>query len=381
MTHQVLLKDLLIDFLLDSPYYGYLAAKVEFCEDLSVTTTKMRFKSSPSLHYNPEWLDNLTYDEQKGAIIHELLHLAFLHFYRRDGRDQGLWHMACDIAVSEFMDPDLLNPDIMTAQLLFIESALRLPSKKTAEDYYDYLLNIDEDIDCSYADGKVTITFNQEHVFTKDLLEEMQAGDVASYALIDQLTNIQTASFSEGVIPDHLGTHTEDVYRPHKVNWRNILKKFLTGQGRIITRKSYKRQSRRYDNLPGSKRYSGVKVLLAVDESASVSNKDVAAFHKELLRINRITSTNITAVRFDSTCSTPMPLQQFIQEASRQRRGGTDFRPVFELADQLKMPLVILFTDGEGQAPEQVKQKVLWVITNGGRVPASYGTEVTYSEE
>lgn len=370
----------MMDLLLDNPYFGYLAAKATFLEDDHIETTKTFFKQGIQVHYNPHWLKAQTTPHQKGALSHELLHLAFLHQYRRDGREPALWHMACDIAVSQFLPSPLIHEAIMTAREVFITSALRLPEKATAEVYYDLLTNIDETIDQSYNKGKAEIRFNKDTFFNMDLLEDIQKDDVQALAMIDELARLQHTSYGEEPIASALGAYTETIYESVKVNWRNILKQFLSGQGRVIKRKSYKRQSRRYAASPGSKRSVGLRALVAIDESASVSNKEVASFHKELIRINGITGTNLTAVRFDSTCSDPMSLQQFLHQGQRQKRGGTDFRPVFDMADQLKLPLVILFTDGQGQAPDQVNQHVLWVLTGNGKAPANYGMAVRFNE-
>jgi hypothetical protein len=37
------------------------------------------------------------------------------------------------------------------------------------------------------------------------------------------------------------------------------------------------------------------------------------------------------------------------------------------------MSLLIIFTDGEGIAPTEVNQKVLWMLAKGGKKPAAYG--------
>ena len=211
-------------------------------------------------------------------------------------------------------------------------------------------------------------------------MEEVAGDGLEIKSLVDELTLVQIAADAEDGMEKSLLEQTEAIYRPYKVNWRNVLKRFLAGQGRIHTRKSYKRQSRRYEDLPGSKRSVGVRALVAVDESGSVSDEEVAAFHKELIRINGINGADITAVRFDSACSEPMPLARFVSENKRERRGGTDFRPVFEMADRMKIPMVIVFTDGEGEAPTSVQQKVLWVLTSRGRLNVDYGIKVKFQE-
>ncbi len=374
----LMMKEILLDLLIESPYYGYLAGKVRFVEDTSVKKIRTSFDSAPVVTYNPNWFTSLDEHLKKGAVVHELLHLGLLHFYRRDGREPILWHLACDIAISELMPREQVHDEIVTLDTIYRELALILPPKSTAEDYYDHLSDNETKVDFEYKTGHTEVVFESGKRAETEPLEEMDRTDLNLQALIDELTSIQIAAQSEDALDADLSQKTETAYKGFKLNWRNVLKRFLTGQGRVTTRKSYKRQSRRFDDLPGTKRSIGIRALVAVDESGSVSDGDVADFHKELLRINGINSAHITAVRFDTTCSEPVPLSRFVSENKRLRRGGTDFRPVFALADQLKVPLVILFTDGAGEAPRVVNQKVLWILTGGGKAPVDYGLSIKY---
>jgi len=361
-----MIKEILIDLLVERPFFGYLAGKVNYVADDSIETMKTEFGQNVRTTYNPLWLKGLSPDRQRGAVLHELMHLGLLHFFRREGRDPNTWHMACDLAVGSLMEEAELTGDFLTTQALYLDMGVHLPSKKSAEFYYEQLLDHEDQVDFDYKCGA---------------LEEPGKNNLQIQALIDELANIQSATISEGALDESLGSLTEVAFSGYKVHWRTLLKQFLSGQGRVTRRKSYKRQSRRFDDLPGSKRSIGVRALVAVDESGSVSNEDVRAFHQELLRINGINNAHITALRFDTTCSEPVPLKQFVAENKRDKRGGTDFRPIFEVADRLRMPLVVVFTDGMGEAPARVNQKVLWVLTKGGRMPADYGTAIGYMED
>lgn len=42
------------------------------------------------------------------------------------------------------------------------------------------------------------------------------------------------------------------------------------------------------------------------------------------------------------------------------------------------MQLLIVFTDGEGTAPSEANQKVVWLLPKGGKKPAAYGHCVTF---
>ncbi len=118
---------------------------------------------------------------------------------------------------------------------------------------------------------------------------------------------------------------------------------------------------------------------MALDESGSIPDSVVDIYLKELKEINRITGVSIMVTRFDTHCSEPEPLNRFILNKGREKQGGTDFRPIFEMADKTKIPLVIIFTDGDGKVPHRVSQKVLWVLTGGGKNPADFGQEIFFT--
>ncbi len=373
-----MMRDVIIDLLIESPYYGYLANRVRYQEDKSVVTILTSFEQGPIMKYNPDWLNTYNKLQRKGILVHELLHLALLHFLRRDGREAIRWHLACDLAISELMDPDLVEQTKLTTQAMFVETGLVMPSKARAEVYYEFLEDNEEQIDYSYDSKKQTITFEDGKSYQSGKLEEIKEMDIHSRAMVDELSRVQVASQSEDALNGLLSDVTEMVYSAYKVNWHHVLKRFLSGQGRVLKHKTYKRVSRRFEDLLGNKRSTGLKAMVAVDESGSISNQDIEAFYQELVRIHGIQHADIQVVRFDTTCSKPVALQQFLIEKRRTKRGGTDFRPVFELADQMKIPLLVFFTDGDGEAPISSRQKVLWVLTNDGRQPAKYGTSIKF---
>lgn len=376
-----MIQDLITDLLIDNPFYGYLAAKVLLRPDDATERMTTVFNGGPILLYNETWFYALSPAHQRGVLKHELLHLALLHAHRREGRKAALWHLACDIAVNELTPEKERLDDLITLQRLFRTTGLLLPGKSTAEVYYSQLMKHPDAFTFNDTAQSTYVDFASGAPCYLGPLEDMPKNDLMVQALIEELTTIQVTTQKENSLPTGLSEKTEALYSPYKINWRGVMKRFLSGQGRILTRKSYKRQSRRYDDFPGKKRSVGVRALVAVDESGSISNAQVAGFYDELLKINGINHADITAVSFDSGCSDPMPLSKFVADSGRKRRGGTDFRPVFDVADRLKLPLVILFTDGDGTAPVSVNQRVLWVLTEGGRPPADYGIAIHYRED
>lgn len=209
---------------------------------------------------------------------------------------------------------------------------------------------------------------------------ETDASEVSTRAAKSLITELIAQAGSEGEIPAGIGDSLNEIYNTSEVNWRNVLKRFLTGKGRVKVRKTCKKVSRRFDDLPGSKRSIGTSALVALDESGSISDKQVMKFFDEMLEIKRITGADIRITQFDTACTNPVPIDMYIRKKARVKNGGTDYHPVFQLADKLHIPHLIIFTDGEGPAPDSANQKVLWVLTGGGKIPADFGYSVTFDE-
>lgn len=377
MTGEQILSKLLIE----NPYYGYLAGKIRFKTHDSVMRMRITFEEVPTIIYNEEWFTSLKNQEQVGVVVHQLLHIALLHFYRRDGREVMLWNVAADIAVTEFMPEYPIIDDIVTRQAASREIGVFMEPARDAEYYYDVLMSAEDMISFTNEKGEATVIFEGGKSYYSEILEEMPPSDLGSESIVQTLSEVQSSASDESAIHEGLLPYLDEAYKAYQINWRSVLKQFLSGHGRIRTRKSYKRQSRRFEDLPGTKRSVGLQALLAIDESGSISDHEVDVFRKELVRINQIVTDDILVVRFDTECTEPVSLKQFVSDHKREKGGGTDFRPVFELADELKIRNVILFTDGDGAAPDQVQQRVLWVLTNKGKAPADYGISVKFTED
>ena len=372
------IQDVIVKLLIEQPFYGYIAASVSTVETDQLPTIKMASIPELIIYYNPVWFDGLSTQHKMGTVLHELLHVILLHQYRRGGRELILWSTACDMAVNEILPAQYIIEEAATVERIEKKLKLSLERNKNAEYYYDIISDMEEFISFTAIEGdNILISEGGKQLKVQKLSE-----DTASSSEISALKNNLAQNYSEieaeGEIPTGLEDGINEVYRDIKIDWRVILKRFLTGRGKMITRKSYKRQSRRYDDLPGTKRSVGVNALIAIDESGSISDTLVKEFYHELSEISKITGTSMVVTRFDTSCSEPVPLNTFMIDNKRAKRGGTDFRPVFQLADERKIPLVIIFTDGDGEAPENVNQNTLWVLTKNSKKPARYGSVINF---
>lgn len=372
------IQEVMIKLLTLQPLYGFVAASVSTVATDKIETIRMASIPELIIYYNPNWFASLSNNHKLGVVLHELLHVILLHQYRRGNRQILPWSVACDMAVNEMLSDNYLKPDAATVERISKTAGLRLEKNQNVEYYYEKITEMEDLLGFTYIEGDSILIFEGKDSLKVQKISEETASDMEINALKSNMAQTLSDAKSEAELFGSMDDRIEEIYRDLQMDWRVILKRFLTGRGRMITRKSYKRQSRRYEELPGTKRSIGVDALIAIDESGSISDHLVNEFYEELREINKITGTNMMVTRFDTECTQPVPLRSFTVSSKRMKRGGTDFRPVFRLADEQKIPLVIIFTDGDGEAPTSANQNTLWVLTKNAKRPAEFGCFLSF---
>lgn len=377
----MIMNKLIISLLLRKPYFGYILSTLRIEQSASVKEMELITGPAVRLVYNPLWLESLDESAAFGAILHELLHIILLHPVRRGARDRKIWALAGDMAVNENIEPSLLPPGYVTVELINREVNCRLERGKSAEYYYERILEEIPPVSLNMLqrENDLILRFPDSEDITVKMHEEKDLSEINNKAVQCAMEEITRQAAEEGEIPGNLLGQLQTIYSSVDVNWRNVLKKFLAGKGRMEIRKTVRRVSKRFDDMPGSKRRKGLQALIAIDESGSISNVDISAFYKELRIIKRVTRADMQVTRFDTECTAPVPLERYLKIRDRQKRGGTDFRPLFKMADRRADRLVIVFTDGEGLQPPSVKQKVLWVLTGKNIKEPPFGETVRFA--
>jgi Uncharacterized protein conserved in bacteria len=372
--------EIVVKLLIEQPFYGYVASSVSIIESDNIADIRMASIPELVIYYNPVWFETLSDQHKMGAVLHELLHVILLHQYRRGDREIILWSVACDMAVNELLPEQNILKEAVTVERMAKKLKYKMERNQNAEFYYNIISDTEEFISFTAVEGDSILISEGGTKLQVQKMSEESASSTEINALKSNLAQTFSDAKTEGGLPEGLEDRIEENYRDVRMDWRVILKRFLTGRGKMLIRKSYKRQSRRYEELPGTKRGVGVNALIAIDESGSISDALVKEFYKELTEINKITGTSMAVTRFDTQCSEPVPLATFVINHKREKRGGTDFRPVFQLADARKIPLVIIFTDGDGEAPAAVNQNTLWILTKNAKKPASFGYFLNFEE-
>jgi predicted metal-dependent peptidase len=85
------------DMLTLAPFWFDLSLRLAVVED---PTCRTGWTDGISIGYSPSYVNSITHDERVFLIAHEVAHCAFLHPYRRDGRDHFEFNVATDIAIN-----------------------------------------------------------------------------------------------------------------------------------------------------------------------------------------------------------------------------------------------------------------------------------------
>lgn len=373
------IQNALMKLLLSQPFYGSIATALSLREAGHIPKLEMSLFPAPVLAYNREWFERLSDARALGALLHELLHLLLLHALRRNGRDTALWAVCCDMAANYYLLPEMLLENAVTTERIAERLKHELEPGKSAEHYYVELSRIlDGSFSLMQRENTVSLPFGDGSALESERFKEEPATHMQEQALRIQLQELVDKSHRSGDIAPELMRELDTIYQRTGADWRSVFKRFINHRGRIQAQATYKRQSRRFEEYPGHKRSTGLRLLVALDESGSISDKQFLTFLHELMEISRGTGAEMLVTEFDTECAEPRPPRAYRHRRSREKKGGTDFRPVFALADRLRISLVLVFTDGQGTAPAEVNQRVLWVLTNDGKQPAAYGDSVRF---
>lgn len=379
------INDLIIKTILDNPFYASVASSMPRKETKQIPTFGVTLEALPTLLYNKDFLESLSMKVAQGVMIHELLHVIFLHCVRVGSRRKDVFNIAADIVCNQKIDHDMLPKDAVFLDKINKAYNMKMVRGEAVEYYYDELMKNNEFLKnikskgqwivIGGSDGEPEDGKDDKNIVGR--IPEMSEMKEEDKEIIENtVKEIIDAAREAGSVPENIQSEINMLFEPPQIRWQHMLKNYLTGRGRIQYRKTHLRESRRFPDVMGRRKQVGIRALIGVDTSGSVSDSEFKSFMNELRGIQRLTGANIYIVQCDSDANKPIPLNRFIRKPFREGYGGTDFRPVFDVADKEQFPVVIYFTDGYGPAPEKVHQNVLWILTDGGQKPADYGDAV-----
>jgi predicted metal-dependent peptidase len=342
------------------------------------------------LYYNPEFTLSLNPIELRAVLQHEAMHILLQHLTR--GRDFGSNFKMYNIAADLTINPKLEG---IPSWAYFPEKE-GLPSNESAELYYKLLKERREEMTKRMKKQMEGMTDEQiADAFFKSL--EGEALD--DHSMWEDMTQTQKDIIKEkirnlseeamraqdavgwGKVPGNLHEEIMAANKP-LVNWKRELK-FFIGQVVSCGRKSTRlRPNRRYKYLqPGTKRSYTSKLLIALDCSGSVSDKELQMFIDEVTGM--VGKVQVDVIPFDAVChGEPQKFTRKNASIKVHGRGGTDFGPPIRMADDLKYDGLIVMTDGECSFPVAPRCRMMWVLSRNSSWadPPPYGRVIQLNE-
>jgi predicted metal-dependent peptidase len=396
----------LISFLQDTPFFAELSRHIRKTPTDSMPTAAVAFDpkfDDITLYWNPEFFRPLTDAEIRGVLTHEFYHLIFRHLTERRKTPAKMWNVATDLAINGIISGhnNMALPDGCLMPGVFPKAPegrewtkeekdampiagliASFPKDQASEWYFEKLKDKVEEMkkngQMQPGDGMGDLDSFDDHSSWDDVPEELKdmvAGKVQ--AAVEKATKHADAQANGwGNIPAEL----RDAIRrsvTNIVDWRAVLRQFIGNIARGERATTIKRINKRFPYIhPGVKRGHIAKLLIAIDQSGSVDDAQLALFFSELSSLTK--KVSVTVLPFDCAAD----LRDAFEwkkgskvDAKRVRGGGTDFnaptKVVNDPKNRGKWDGMLILTDGECSAPAPSRVKRGWVISPGRKLEFS----------
>lgn len=322
------------------------------------------------IRYNPVFFQSLTTEEQVFLLLHESMHVAYLHMERLQDRQPRRWNIAADHVIN----------------LQLIERGFTMPKNGLADPRYkgmgtEEVYKLLNDEDSEETDVMMDLEAPPSETDTKEL--QRQVEDILVRASIQS----KMANDKPGTIPGDIQIFLNGLLNP-KLPWYQILRKFFNA----MTKNDYswKRPNRRFfpnHYLPGLWSEKLMNIAIAVDSSGSVSDEE---FHQFVSEVNQILKTQkpekITLIQFDTGVRSVDEVKSTseLMKVAFTGRGGTLIEPVLQWAKEHKPQVLLVFSDGEFRIHADSTNPgmpLVWLIHNNSTFKAPFGKTIHYEME
>jgi predicted metal-dependent peptidase len=310
-------------------------------------------------------------DERKWTLIHEIWHVARLHFVRGLGKIARLWNKACDIRINNDM----------------IREGNKLPNNG----YWLFDMSIDDNGILS-EEQIYNMLLQKEDIGGKgqpnDMLplpgdENQQKQAIAQQVTIViqavQIAKNSAKNGQAGNIPGGVAEYLKNLLAP-VVPWRNELWMFMTDL--TSADYSWSHRNRRYNHmyLPGLEDIpEGLEhIAFFVDTSASITDPAVERFNSELKYIwETLKPKKMTVIQFDTKIHNVRVFNEGDEftDIKVYGRGGTSMVCVKEWIDEHKPTAALIFSDMECAPMEKPKINIpiLFAVIPGNGIMPDFG--------
>lgn len=320
--------------------------------------------------FHPDFVANHEVPELIWTLCHETLHCVFMHMFRRGHRDPFLWNISGDVVINHVLHEDGIT-DMPKGAIMMPDVYAK--GGGTTDGVYDALMDMAEK-QSGKGGGKGSGIPDQ----WDNCADAAGSPEEQAEAQSDMAVNVHQATAiarMHGKLGSALERFIDAALKP-KVDWKEVLRRFVSQRAKI--ERSYATPRRRWlaedIYLPAMGGEMMGELLIAVDCSGSVSDKEVAEFAAEMLAIKQDVSPHkIHVVYFHHEIS-KYECFAFDEDlvVKPNGTGGTAFSPIFAYAaaHDINPECCVVLTDlccsDFGPAPDY---PVLWVSNHSDQAP------------
>lgn len=380
-------RDLLITarvgLLIRHSFFGNLATRLKLInadEWCATAATDGR-----NFYYNSRFVNMLKQKEVEFLFGHEVLHVVYDHFGRRDERDPQVWNIANDYAVNADLKRHKVGEFITSVPCLYevkydgkysehiYDDLMKDVNQISLDELIDQLLDEHMDVD----DDKESEGKGRPKPLTAEEREELRQ------EIKQNIINAAKGT-EPGQLPLGVKRLIEETISP-QMPWPELIQTNLTSS--IKTDYSFSRPNRRGWHMdvimPGTIPGEEIDIVVALDMSGSISNKQCQSFLSEVSgMMEMFNGFKIHVFCFDTEIYNP---QTFISDNldtmgdyEPMGGGGTDFTSIFrylkERGEDTKR--LIVFTDGMpfGSWGTEDFTDTTWIIHGSKDIVPPWGT-------
>ena len=375
------------NLLTDQPFFGQIALNTPTYFTDSIETMGV---DGVSMFVNPEFVKKQTTAELCGVIAHECLHVALLHPLRREHRDPRKWNVATDHAINLELQKVIRETRSSEYTMALPSNVLADPQYKEmgAEAIYNRLPDkaakkndpnkSDGDEKNSQAkDGAAPAPGNKPGNSPGDTggcgecfdaPDGLSAKDLEA-EIKQKVIQAAHSARAQGKLPGNIEGMIDDMLKP-VIDWKTKLREQFE---RVFPSDfSWMRPNRRFVHdglyLPGIEKDGTGHIVVGVDTSGSVSDKEIAQFVAEVNSIcEDVIPERVTVIYCDTVIQGVDEFEadeDFTHRAPG--RGGTEFIPVFEEVERrgIQPKTLVYLTDlGCHKYPVTPPYPVIWGAT------------------
>lgn len=374
----------------ENSFFGHFLVQIkrEIRIDISWPIETIPNSSGFTMYINPIIILECNKKEIQGLLKHEVYHIMMRHYERslflKDKYSKEAISVAMDISVNQYIKN--LPSYSKKLENVSLQYNVELTEDMTME---EYARKIQQAID--YRKIRNISKDNKEKGVDQEKSHDLWEEALISSDSINESVKKLAINSSKGQSPKHIKKMVDDITKKPKIKWNNVLKTMIP-KSKNGYKKTTARLDRRFPNrldLRGKLSNKSPNILVSIDISASMSDKDVEDILIEVLAISKNKNCNIKVIECDDEIRNVYELRGIKDIRPRSKKNGsTKFSPVFKYIkdNNLRNSILIYFTDGVGEKKLDIKpinNEILWVLTGNSALSLEkpYGKVMTLDRE